>query len=113
MAIGKTGLILVFLSTAFDRAFIIRVESDLSSSVTSYLLSRVLVTLGAGGFAFFQEEIQPLVGCLEVGCLEDFGEGEEAEEDFEEGEGGLHVGNPGVWGDGCETVGSWVGSVYE
>jgi hypothetical protein len=77
---------LVFLSTSLDGTFVVRVESDLSPSVASRLLACVFVPFGAGGLVFFQEEIKPLVGCLEMGFLEVFGEGDEAEEDFEEGE---------------------------
>lgn len=99
-----SGAILIFLTPSLHRTLIIRIKADFSSGVGPNALSGTLVSIGAGGFAFFKEEIQPLIVCREVGCLQVFRESYEAEEYFEEGEGGLHVGHPLWWASGCEAV---------
>ena len=85
-------LVLILLSASLDGAFVVRVEPDSCAGLASDTTSFFSVTAGAGGGGFFEEEVEQFVVDGEVGCLLKLLEGGEAEEGFEEGEGGADVG---------------------
>ena len=86
---------LVGLAAALDGAFVVGVEADFGCGFVAQADSVLGVGAGAGGAGggVGEEEVEEFVGDGEVGLLLELLEGGEAEEGFEEGEGGADCGD--------------------
>ena len=96
--------ILILLPPPLDRALIIRIKAHPPSRFSADATAlHVIARGGARGGGFGEEEGEEFVGDGEVRRLLKLLEGEEAEDCFEEGEGGFDCGQGGMrrwWGWG-------------